>query len=268
MDDGTQVLARRVQHPQPARTSAVYVVLHVHLHPIGDTRPLPGQVAKHPVGGQRQGAVGLHVKGANVASTAVVDVQDALVGGKGQAVGDDEIPDQQGDGPQVRRDPVNTGVVQLHPGSGRSGVGEIDAAVGLNHDVVGPVQALALVAVGDHGDATVGLAADHAGSAVASDQPALHVPGQAVGVVGRLFVHGHRPIGGPLHAPVVADVAEQQVAPLLPPQGSFSGPVVVAESGGQLVDGLALGHDAFQFGRDLLYGHKSLLGFQSSQVRR
>ena len=66
------------------------------------------------------------------------------------------------------------------------GVGEIDAAVGLDDDVVGPVETAALEAVGDHRDAAVELLARHPpGVVLAGDQAALQVAREPVGAVGR-----------------------------------------------------------------------------------
>ena len=66
-------------------------------------------------------------------------------------------------------------------------VGEVDAAVGLDDDVVGPVELAALKAVGDDGEAAVELQpGDAAAVVLAGDEPALQVAGQTVGAVGRL----------------------------------------------------------------------------------
>ena len=66
-------------------------------------------------------------------------------------------------------------------------VGEPDAAVARADDVVGRVQALALVAVGQHGDAAVVFGArDAPRQVLAGQQPALAVARVAVGVVRRL----------------------------------------------------------------------------------
>ena len=73
----------------------------------------------------------------------------------------------------VRQDPV-----------GR--IGEPDRAVGLHHHVVGRVEPLALVIVGDDRDAAVDLGARDAPVAVlARDEPPLPVDGVAVGVAAR-----------------------------------------------------------------------------------
>ena len=67
------------------------------------------------------------------------------------------------------------------------------AAVGCADDVVGRVEALAVEAVGQHGDAAVVLGArDAARQVLAGDQPALAVARVAVGVVRRLAEHAGR----------------------------------------------------------------------------
>ena len=81
----------------------------------------------------------------------------------------------------VRHDPV-----------GR--VGEPDRAVRLHHHVVGRIQPLALIAVGQHGDAAVGLGpGDPPRAMLAGDQPPLPVAGVAVGEVGRAAEDRHAP---------------------------------------------------------------------------
>ena len=60
------------------------------------------------------------------------------------------------------------------------------AAVALAHDVVGRVQLLAVVAVGQHGDVAVVLGArDAPRQVLAGDQPALPIARVAVGEVRR-----------------------------------------------------------------------------------
>src|SRR6201986_2990385 len=84
--------------------------------------------------------------------------------------------------------------------------------VGRHDHVVGRVQPLALVAVGQHGDRAVVLGAGNLAAAVlAGEQPPLLVPGIAVGVVGRLAEHRRRLVGRvPAQHPVVGDVAPDQ----------------------------------------------------------
>src|SRR6202011_653252 len=115
------------------------------------------------------------------------------------------------------------GQVPLLGGGGTAPrVGEVDAAVGLDHDVVGPVELSPLKAVRDDGDAAVKLLpSDPTTVVLASDQPALEVAGQTVGAVRRFLEQRSAFARLVLHPPVVVDVAEQQVAALLPPQRPF-----------------------------------------------
>ena len=89
--------------------------------------------------------------------------------------------------------PINAGECQIPLlGSGGAGprVGEVDAAVGFDDDVVRPVEPPALKAVGDDGDAAVELLpGDPPGIVLAGDEPALQVAGQPIGAVGRLLEH-------------------------------------------------------------------------------
>ena len=91
--------------------------------------------------------------------------------------------------------------------------------------------------------AAVGLQPiDAAAEVVAGNQPALAIAGLAVGVGGALLVERDALAGLPLHAPAAVDVAEQQVAALLPPDRSFGRPVWAAEAAAQLF-GVLLGAD-------------------------
>src|SRR6185312_3401083 len=92
-------------------------------------------------------------------------------------------------------------------------VGEPVAAVGMGDDVVGRVEPLAVVLVGDDADRTVALVARHAARQVlAGELAVLEVEGVAVAVVGRGSEHAHMAvILDPAHLAVVGDVAPDQV---------------------------------------------------------
>src|SRR5262249_60586771 len=67
-----------------------------------------------------------------------------------------------------------------------AGIGEPDRAVGLLHDVVGAVEALAVIVAGQHGDRAIVLpAGDPPRPVLAADQASLPVHGVAVGIAGR-----------------------------------------------------------------------------------
>jgi hypothetical protein len=71
-------------------------------------------------------------------------------------------------------------------------IGEVDRAVGLDHDVIRAVEALALKTVGDHRETAVKLAPRHPpGLVLAGDDAALLVAGEPVRLMGVLLEHGH-----------------------------------------------------------------------------
>ena len=155
----------------------------------------PGSVAceldEHPLGLLGEQAVRHHVEGEDLPAAGIVDVEHLLVGREGEPVGQEQMVDQEVDGAEIGRHPDTRRCKSRSHccGSRRNvpGIGEIDRAVGLHHHVVGLVEAVALEAVRDHGDAAVGfLARDPPGQAFAGDQPALGIAGEAVGAVGRL----------------------------------------------------------------------------------
>src|SRR5436190_1728417 len=91
-------------------------------------------------------------------------------------------------------------------------------------DIVRRIQALAVVAIGEHGDRSVELVAHHAPHAVfARNLPALVIECVAVAVVRRHPEHRHPPvILEPAHLAVVRDVAPHQVPSLAGPRRSFA----------------------------------------------
>src|SRR5262245_35820481 len=83
-------------------------------------------------------------------------------------------------------------------------------------------------------------------------QPPLQVAGEAVGAVGRLLEQRDALAGRVLHAPVVVDIAEQEIAALLPPNRPFSRPEIAAKAGGERLERLRRRDDLVEFGRELL----------------
>ena len=145
--------------------------------------------------------------------------------------------------------------VRSHCSGTRTGPGvrEVDAAVRLDHHVIGPIEPPSLEAVGDHGDAAVEfLPGDPSAVMLAGEQPALEVAGQPIGAVRRLLDQGHALARHVLHPPVVMNVTEQQIAAFLPPHWSFGGPLGAAEAIGQHLDRLGQGDDLFQLRSELL----------------
>ena len=223
--DAAELFAGRVHDPDPAGAAAIDIALDVDLHAVGHARLVAAQIGKDAVGLLRERAVGHQVEGADVAAARIVDVEHLLVRREGEAVGHDKVADQQRHRAEIGRDAIHAGEGQV-PLLGRGGagprVGEVDAAVGLDHDVIGPVELPPLKAVGDHRDAAVEfLPRDPPGVVLAGDQPALKVAGQPVGPVGRFLEQRHALAGLVFHPLVVVDVAEQQIAAFLPPERSF-----------------------------------------------
>jgi hypothetical protein len=138
------------------------------------------------------------------------DVQSRLIRGKGQAVRQGKVVDQQAQG-AVRVKTVDAIVGQLLARDGRGPpswrprhargagldgvgwVGEVDGAVGLHHDVVGAVEPLAFEALRQHRAGAVVRDASNAAAVVPGRQhSALAIQRQAI---------GHpRGIGGQLRA--------------------------------------------------------------------
>ena len=256
MDYDAQGVAGGVHDPDAAGTAAVDVALGIHLHPVGVALALAAQVAEDPVCSNQGHAVGFQVESPDVAAAGVVNVQNALVGRQGQAVGAAEVPDDEGDGSQVGRDVIDAVPVQVQPRGGKAGVGEIDVAPGTDDDVVGAVEAAAPVVAGDDGDAAVGfLAGNPAGIVLAGQQAAAGVAGKAVGPVGWFHEETDAVGGSPLHAAAVVDVAEEQVTALVPPQGALCGTHGAAVAVTQFGDGGIGGDDVCEIGGQNFYGH-------------
>lgn len=80
-----------VNDPQPAGAAAIDIAIDIDLHAVGDAGFGAAQIDIDVVRMLGERAVGRHVKGADVATARIVDVEHALVGRKGEAVGHDEI---------------------------------------------------------------------------------------------------------------------------------------------------------------------------------
>src|SRR5439155_4405146 len=96
------------------------------------------------------------------------------------------------------------------------------------------------------------LPGDAAAVVLAGDEAALQVAREPVGAVGRLLEHAGALPWRVFDAAVVVDVAEQEVAALLPPQRPLGRPEVAAKSGGEFLDRLRLVDDLFERGIELL----------------
>src|SRR2546422_9856 len=249
VDDAAELLAPWIHDPDASGSAAVDVAFDIYLHAVGDAGFVAPELGEDPIRLLRERAVGQQVECPDVSAPSVVDVEHRFIRREGEAVGQHEVGNEQAHRAQIGRDAVHSGKGQI-PLLGSQGagprVGEVDAAVGFDHDVVGTVEPPTLEAVRDHGEAAVELLPRDAPAVMlAGNQPALEIPGQPVGPVRRLQEHRHALGGDVLHAPVVMDVAEQQKAAFLPPERPFGRPLGSAESFGQLLDGFWLGDDLF-----------------------
>ena len=199
--------------------------MQVHLEAVGQARVFRGHVQQDPAVGQR--AIRTHIKGPDMLVGRIVDVQDRLVGREGQAVRQGEVVHQQVEGP-VRCDTVHAIARLLFARDGRGPpvrrpwhawragldgvgrVGEVDGAVGLDHDVVGAVEPLALKVLRQHCASAVVGDPGHAPAVVLRrEHPSLAIQSQAVGHArgeGGQFGTLRQP--APAHDALVRDIAE------------------------------------------------------------
>src|SRR5882724_701163 len=158
----------------------------------------------------------------HVGRAGVGDVEELFIGREGQPIGLHEIGRHRHAVAARRIVAVDEGGADLRRSSvafvvgidavGR--IGEPDATVGFDNDIVGRVQAFALVTLDEHGPRAVVLGSRQAATLLlAGDQTALAVDGVPIGVVAGLAEHRHRAIGLVVpHHPVVGDVRPNQVA--------------------------------------------------------
>ena len=154
--------------------------------------------------------------------SSVDDVELPVVGREAesvrllQLVGDEVHPPSLGIDPVDRLLHLQVSLVPLvvHHAA-VAGVGEPDPPVGMDHDVVGGIERLAVPALGEHGHRPRVLVADHAPVGVlARDLPPLEVERVAVDVAGRVAEDAH--VAVLVETPeqdVVGDVAPYQVTP-------------------------------------------------------
>ena len=150
----------------------------------------------------------------------VGDVEGLVVGGEAEAVGLEEVVGDLGDLAGFGVDPVD-GLLDLERAlvalvfaeRAVAGIGEPDAAVGVDDGVVGGVEGLAAEAVGQDGGLAVVLVADDAAVAVlAGDLAALAVEGVAIGVAGGAADHADVAVVlEPAELDVVGDVGPDEV---------------------------------------------------------
>src|SRR5690606_27105660 len=113
----------------------------------------------------------------------------------------------------VGRDVVDVEAVLLHAFHiAIPRVGEVDAALGMHPQVVGAVELLAIVCIGQYGDFTAGADRGHAASlSFASQQVAIAIEEQAVGSAAIFAERGELAVRAPAVDSVVGNIREVDV---------------------------------------------------------
>src|SRR5882757_4621097 len=231
VDLAEQIAVRRV---------AAHAVL-VRIAPADRAPDTPFAIAAHPVGNAglghfRKDLAVRHLSGRQVQvehadmgrvvrpvrESGVEDIELLLVRREGNAVGLNEVIDDNLDVTGFRIDPVDVALFLLRLGfdalikaaDAVDWIGEPDRAIGSDNRVVRRVQLLAIVLVGDDGDRAVEFGPGDASAAVfAGDQASLPINGVAVRVHRRLTVDAEVTIiFREAHDSVIGNVAEQHVA--------------------------------------------------------
>ena len=166
-----------------------------------------------------------------VREAGVDDVQQRFVGREREPVRLHEIRGHNGDASALRVDAIDVagtdfarrGVAFVVRVDAVARIGEPDAAVALDHHVVGRIEPLAVVAIGEHTALAVEFRARHATATVlAGDQATREIDGEAVAVHRGLAEHRHRAIGFvPTQHPVVRNIGPDEIAPCREPRRPF-----------------------------------------------
>src|SRR6266436_7209843 len=106
VDDTPELLALRIQNPDATRATTIDVPSIVHLHPVRDTGFGTAEICEHAICLPGQRTIWRHIESAYVPTPTVVDKEDAFVWREREAVGNDEIIDEQRQRAKVSRDPV------------------------------------------------------------------------------------------------------------------------------------------------------------------
>lgn len=199
----------------------IEVAFFVGAEAVGDAFDAGDEDAR--VGGVA-GAV--EVEDADGAFVGGVDIEEAAVGGEGDAVGagvhaGDDVEFAAGG---EMEDAIEGEFAGIFLGS-VGGVGEVDVVVAADGDVVGGVEAFAVEAFGEDFDFAVGGGAgDAAVGAFAGIEAAAGVEGVAVGAAGVFAEDGEGLAGGEFEDAVGGDIGEEEE--LAGPGGAFGEAVV------------------------------------------
>src|SRR5712691_6663414 len=170
-------------------------------------------------------------------ATGVIHVEDALVWREGEAIGDNKIPHQYVDRTQIRGDAIDATKIEFRLDASQPWIGKIDTPIGFHHDIVRPIQATAVIVIRYHGDTAIWILAGHTPCEVfAGDEPALEVPGEPIGLIGRLLNQGGTRARRPLHAPIIPNITKNEIATFLPPHGAFGGSSHATKAPGEFFD--------------------------------
>src|SRR5215467_2966498 len=209
------------------RAAAINVARRVDLHAIGRALALARRLG--PDATAREAAVGLHVEDADVLAGGVVDEESPAVAREAEAIGAVEVVHHQRRVLRIAARAVDALkgelLLALHPIEVHAAVrriAEVDPAVGRADDVVRAVELLAVVVGGHRRNASVGLGAgDLARGVLAGEEPALPVPGEAVGLVAWLAKGGDAVRGRPSPEMIPWHVAPQEILARGMPEGSL-----------------------------------------------
>src|SRR5207249_2421353 len=124
---------------------------------------------------------------------------------------------------QVWRDAIHSTEIQFRFDATEPWISKVEAPIRFHHHIIGAIQTAAVVPIRHHRDAAVRvLAGDTPGEVFARHEAPLPISRQTIGLVGRFLPQRHPCFWRPLHAPIIADIAEDEIAPFLPPHWSFS----------------------------------------------
>ena len=231
--DHAEVLGFGRDDPDAARSRHPDVAALVALHPVRD--PLldhAGADSLEEHAAVRERAVGVHVVHLDVRPRRVVDVDERLVRREADAVRHLELVLVDHELDVVRaaagRDPEDALPAQLalaldaEPGKAPvPRVGEVDRPVGAHADVVGAVQVLALVVVGEQlARAVLPLAPERARDVLADEQVAVRVERHPVALEARPH-HLFDTLAGRVLPPDVARHVGEEEVPVRMPDRPF-----------------------------------------------
>ena len=234
--DAAEQRTIRCDDVNAGRARAVDVALAVHFHPVRNARLGSDELVKQTR--ILHAAVGLHIPHANEVLPRVVDVEKRFVGRESEAVRIDAVFDDERRLPRGRNaeDAVEIEIalhvltVHLHVEERAGRIREIDAAVGLHHDVVRRVELLPVPLRAQCRDRAVELHAPDAPPAPAGDEEASFlVEGHAVGLVARPHDDLPLPPRRALPDRIADDVDPEELTGALVPHGTFSEVKVVCD---------------------------------------